>query len=48
MDRVDSGRHIYGIQFIRSELTNPPVTADLQAPVEVKQILLARTRILDG
>jgi mono/diheme cytochrome c family protein len=28
-----------GIQFIRPELTNPPVTADLQAPPEVKQIL---------
>jgi hypothetical protein len=27
------------IQFIRPELTNPPVTADLQAPPEVKQIL---------
>lgn len=28
-----------GIQFIRPELSNPPVTADLQAPPEVKQIL---------
>lgn len=28
-----------GIQFIRPQLTNPPVTADLQAPPEVKQIL---------
>ncbi|GGG68316.1 heme-binding domain-containing protein [Edaphobacter dinghuensis] len=28
-----------GIQFIRPELKNPPVTADLQAPPEVKQIL---------
>lgn len=28
-----------GIQFIRPELTNPPVTADLQAPPEVKQVL---------
>lgn len=28
-----------GIQFIRPELNNPPVTADLQAPPEVKQIL---------
>jgi Haem-binding domain/Cytochrome P460 len=28
-----------GIQFIRPELTNPPVTADLQAPPEVKQAL---------
>src|ERR1700733_5690830 len=27
------------IQFIRPELTNPPVTAELQAPAEVKQIL---------
>ena len=27
------------LQFIRPELTNPPVTADLQAPPEVKQIL---------
>src|SRR5580700_553815 len=28
-----------GIQFIRPALPNPPVTADLQAPPEVKQIL---------
>jgi Haem-binding domain/Cytochrome P460 len=28
-----------GIQFIRPELANPPVTADLQAPPEVKQVL---------
>jgi hypothetical protein len=28
-----------GLQFVRPELTNPPVTADLQAPPEVKQIL---------
>jgi Cytochrome P460/Haem-binding domain len=28
-----------GIQFIRPELTNPPVTAELQAPAEVKEIL---------
>ena len=28
-----------GIQFIRPALPNPPVTADLQAPAEVKQIL---------
>ncbi|HEY6414383.1 MAG TPA: heme-binding domain-containing protein [Edaphobacter sp.] len=28
-----------GIQFIRPTLTNPPVTAELQAPPEVKQIL---------
>jgi len=27
------------IQFIRPELTNPPVTSDLQAPAEVKQVL---------
>lgn len=27
------------VQFIRPELNNPPVTADLQAPPEVKQIL---------
>jgi hypothetical protein len=28
-----------GIQFIRPALTNPPVTAELQAPPEVKEIL---------
>jgi len=28
-----------GIQFVRPELKNSPVTADLQAPAEVKQIL---------
>jgi hypothetical protein len=28
-----------GIQFIRPELTNPPVTAEIQAPPEVKEIL---------
>ena len=28
-----------GIQFARPELPNPPVTADLQAPPQVKQIL---------
>src|ERR1700733_2797633 len=28
-----------GLQFMRPELTNPPVTAELQAPPEVKQIL---------
>jgi hypothetical protein len=28
-----------GLQFVRPELTNPPVTAELQAPEEVKQIL---------
>jgi hypothetical protein len=27
------------IQFIRPQLTNPPVTAELQAPPEVKQVL---------
>lgn len=27
------------LQFIRPELTNPPVTAELQAPAEVKQVL---------
>jgi hypothetical protein len=30
---------LLALQFIRPELTNPPVTADLQAPPEVKQIL---------
>jgi hypothetical protein len=30
---------VIGIQFIRPELTNPRVTADLQAPPEVKHIL---------
>lgn len=28
-----------GIQFVRPELTNPPVTADIDAPPEVKMIL---------
>lgn len=28
-----------GIQFFRPELTNPPVTAELQAPTAVKQVL---------
>jgi hypothetical protein len=28
-----------GLQFIRPELMNPPVTAELQAPEEVKQVL---------
>lgn len=28
-----------GLQFIRPELTNPPVTAEIQAPPEVKQVL---------
>jgi Haem-binding domain/Cytochrome P460 len=27
------------LQFVRPELTNPPVTAELQAPAEVKQVL---------
>ena len=30
-----------GIQFIRPQLDNPPVTAELQAPAEVKQVLRA-------
>lgn len=30
---------LVAIQFIRPSLTNPPVTAELQAPPEVKQIL---------
>jgi hypothetical protein len=34
---VNSG--FAGIQLIRPELTNPPVTAELQAPAEVKQVL---------
>ena len=33
------GAVFVGLQFIRPELMNPPVTADLQAPLEVKQIL---------
>ncbi len=28
-----------GLQFVRPELTNPPVTAELQVPAEVKQVL---------
>ena len=28
-----------GIQFIRPKLDDPPVTAELQAPAEIKQIL---------
>lgn len=28
-----------GLQFVRPTLTNPPVTADLQAPPEVKEII---------
>jgi hypothetical protein len=28
-----------GLQFVRPEFTNPPVTAELQAPEDVKQIL---------
>ncbi len=27
------------LQFIRPELTNPPVTAEIQAPPEVRQVL---------
>jgi hypothetical protein len=27
------------VQFVRPEITNPPVTADIEAPVEVKRIL---------
>jgi len=30
---------LVGLQFVRPELTNPPVTAELQAPEEVKQVL---------
>jgi len=30
---------VLAIQFIRPQLPNPPVTADLQAPPQVKQIL---------
>jgi hypothetical protein len=33
------GIALAGIQFIRPELANPPVTAELQAPPEVMQIL---------
>lgn len=36
---VSLGVVFVGLQFIRAELTNPPVTAELQAPPEVKQIL---------
>jgi Haem-binding domain/Cytochrome P460 len=28
-----------GLQFVRPQLTNPPVTAEIQAPAEVKQVL---------
>ncbi|WP_317891737.1 heme-binding domain-containing protein [Acidicapsa acidisoli] len=28
-----------GLQFVRPELKNPPVSADIQAPPEVKAIL---------
>src|SRR5271163_3413872 len=28
-----------GLQFVRPELTNPPVTEELEAPPEVKQVL---------
>src|SRR5580698_2511309 len=34
-----SGIVFVALQFIRPELTNPPVTADLEAPPEVQQIL---------
>jgi hypothetical protein len=33
------GLGFFAIQFIRPPIANPPVTADLQAPPEVKQIL---------
>lgn len=33
------GVFFVGLQFVRPTLPNPPVTADLQAPPEVKQIL---------
>jgi Haem-binding domain/Cytochrome P460 len=33
------GLAFIGIQFVHPEIKNPPVTADLQAPAEVKQIL---------
>jgi len=33
------GLVIVGLQFVRPELTNPPVTAELQAPPEVKAVL---------
>ncbi|MEO6816793.1 MAG: heme-binding domain-containing protein [Edaphobacter sp.] len=36
---VVAGIVFIAIQFIRPTLTNPPVTADLQAPPQVKQIL---------
>jgi hypothetical protein len=36
---VISGVGFVCLQFIRPELTNPPVTAELQAPPEVKQVL---------
>jgi mono/diheme cytochrome c family protein len=31
---------LIGLQFVRPELTHPPVTADLQAPGDVKQIFV--------
>jgi len=33
------GLVVVGLQFVRPELTNPPVTAELQAPPEVKAVL---------
>jgi len=30
---------VVGIQFVRPQLTNPPVTAEIQVPAEVKQVL---------
>ena len=33
------GSVFIGLQFVRPELTNPPVTAEIQAPPEVRQIL---------
>jgi hypothetical protein len=32
------GLVVVGLQFVRPELTNPPVTAELQAPPEVKAV----------
>jgi len=29
----------FGLQFVRPELTNPPVTAELKAPPEVLAVL---------
>jgi hypothetical protein len=36
---VAAGAVFIGMQFVRPELKNPPVTADLQVPANVKQIL---------